>query len=168
MSLLDPRVWLAVTLALMMSYGAGRLQQHHIDAKAFQAERTAAALAATQTQLKAVNEARAEEQRRTEEQSRIADEARKDSDTARADANAAHAVAERLRQRLGELVAAGHAAGNSATAGPSQAAGDPLDVLADVLSRADKRAGELAEYADAAHVAGQACERAYDALSPGG
>ncbi|MYM53605.1 hypothetical protein, partial [Pseudomonas aeruginosa] len=65
MSLLDPRVWLALALALMMSYGAGRLQQHHIDAKAFQAERIAAALAATQTQLTAVNEARAEEQRRT-------------------------------------------------------------------------------------------------------
>ncbi|MCT9015390.1 DUF2514 family protein, partial [Cupriavidus gilardii] len=32
-------------------------------------------------------------------------------------------------------------------------------------SRADRRAGILAEYADAARIAGQACERAYDALS---
>ncbi|MCT9116314.1 DUF2514 domain-containing protein [Cupriavidus gilardii] len=31
--------------------------------------------------------------------------------------------------------------------------------------RYDRRAGILAEYADAARVAGQACERAYEALS---
>ncbi|MGE8453556.1 MAG: DUF2514 family protein [Pseudomonadales bacterium] len=29
---------------------------------------------------------------------------------------------------------------------------------------ADRRAGILAEYADAARIAGQACERSYDAL----
>ncbi|MEF3067065.1 DUF2514 family protein, partial [Pandoraea apista] len=31
--------------------------------------------------------------------------------------------------------------------------------------RADERAGKLARFADAAHIAGLACERSYDALT---
>ncbi|MGX6566818.1 DUF2514 family protein [Cupriavidus necator] len=31
----------------------------------------------------------------------------------------------------------------------------------------DRRAGELAEYGDSARIAGQACERSYDALTSG-
>lgn len=38
-------------------------------------------------------------------------------------------------------------------------------LIADVLGRADQRAGELAEYADRARIAGQQCERDYDALT---
>jgi hypothetical protein len=41
------------------------------------------------------------------------------------------------------------------------------DRVADVLGRADERAGELAEYADRARIAGQQCERDYDALTIG-
>lgn len=36
---------------------------------------------------------------------------------------------------------------------------------ADMLSRAGKRAGLLAEYADAARIVGQACECVYDSLT---
>lgn len=42
-------------------------------------------------------------------------------------------------------------------------AGDPIGVLADVLGRADARAGELADLADRRYIAGRACEREYDA-----
>ncbi|WP_441616160.1 MULTISPECIES: DUF2514 family protein [unclassified Cupriavidus] len=45
------------------------------------------------------------------------------------------------------------------------ALGGPIGTLADVLSRADQRAGILAGYADVAGIAGQACERAYDSLT---
>jgi hypothetical protein len=38
-------------------------------------------------------------------------------------------------------------------------------VLADVLSRIDAAAGELAAYADRSRVAGMACEAAYDSLA---
>jgi hypothetical protein len=79
---------------------------------------------------------------------------------ARADAAAAADAARRLRARLANI-AADHppaAAGASAPAGPDAA------VLADVLSRCDARAGELAEAADAARIAGAACERAYGEL----
>ncbi|SCU75502.1 conserved exported hypothetical protein [Cupriavidus necator] len=116
-------------------------------------------------QVKAVDDARFEEQRRTAAQTEIANAATKDAETARADARAADAVADRLRQRVAELVAAGRAPGNTYPAGAGQAAGDPIGMLADVLSRADQRAGILAEYADRARIAGQACERSYDALT---
>ncbi|WP_260163883.1 DUF2514 domain-containing protein [Cupriavidus alkaliphilus] len=101
----------------------------------------------------------------TAEQRGIADAASKERDRALADARAAGAVAEQLRGRAAQLAAAARAAGNSAAATGSATAGDPLDVLTDVLGRADARAGELAKYADAARVAGQACERSYDSLT---
>jgi phage tail sheath protein FI len=41
---------------------------------------------------------------------------------------------------------------------------DALDLLADLLGRADERAGELAKIADERGIAGQQCERSYDAL----
>lgn len=46
-----------------------------------------------------------------------------------------------------------------------EAAADAIGVLADVLGRADRRAGVLASYADAARAAGLKCERDYDAVT---
>lgn len=135
--------------------GAARVQQQWDAAK----------IKAEQERNQAVEAARAEEQRRTNAQAEIANEATHQADAARDDARAAGIAADSLRARLAKFVAAGRAARNSAAAGSGPTAGDPLDVLADVLGRADKRAGELAAYADATHIAGAACERAYDALS---
>ncbi|RYF54289.1 MAG: DUF2514 family protein [Comamonadaceae bacterium] len=53
---------------------------------------------------------------------------------------------------------------DSATLRASAAAYDPIGVLAEVLIRIDGRAGRLAEIADASRIAGQLCERSYDAL----
>lgn len=120
-------------------------------------------------QVKAVDLARLEEQRRTAAQTEIANVATKDAETARGDARAAGAAAEQLRGRVAQLLAASRAAGNPAAAGGGSPTDDPIGMLADVLGRADQRAGILAEYADAARIAGQACERSYDALTqPGG
>ena len=165
MSILDPRVWLAVVLALFLAYGGGRLVQSRSDAGKYEAERTKAALSAAVDQVKAVDRARTEEQRRTAAQTEIANVATKDAESARGDARTAGVAADRLRVRVAELTGDARASQNPASASPGPAAGDPLDVLADVLGRADKRAGELAEYADRARIAGQACERAYDALT---
>ncbi len=136
---------------------AGQIEQLQGE-QAKQREGQAAALAA------ASEAARTEEQRRTAEQRGIANAAAKERDEALADARTADAVAEQLRVRVAQLAAAARGAGNPPAASGSQAAGDPLDVLTDVLGRADKRAGDLAEYADRARIAGQACERSYDAL----
>lgn len=120
-----------------------------------------------QAQGAAINAARTEEQRRTAAQTEIANVATRESETARADARAASALADQLRARVAELARRPSAgAGDPAAAGGGETAGDPLGVLANVLSRADRRAGVLAEYADAARVAGRACERAYGALKP--
>ncbi|WP_425591458.1 DUF2514 family protein [Brenneria nigrifluens] len=53
----------------------------------------------------------------------------------------------------------------SATASAGAARASTAILLADVLQRADDRAGELAAYADRARVAGLTCERAYDAIT---
>jgi hypothetical protein len=79
-------------------------------------------------------------------------------DRARADAGRA---ADRLRNAATALARTCEGANTADVGAPT---GDPIAVLADVLGRADKRAGELADIADARYIAGRACERAYDAL----
>jgi len=85
---------------------------------------------------------------------------------ARADADDARRAGDRLQQRVAALVASARAAAAHPGTEPTVApADDAIGVLADVLGRADTRAGILAEYADAARVAGTSCERDYDALT---
>ena len=86
-------------------------------------------------------------------------------DLARRDAVAARASADGLRADVARYRAAARAAQHSGTATSGPTTGDALDLLADLFSRADTRAGELAEFADAAHAAGLTCERSFDALS---
>ncbi|MBN3500930.1 DUF2514 family protein [Burkholderia cenocepacia] len=155
MTILDPRVWLAFIVSLAITAGGCYFKGHADGGRT-------AAVDAQKATLAAVDAARAEEQRRTAAQSEIANDANQQRTTALADAFAARAAAGSLQQRVDQLVAA---ARNPATAAGSPAAGDALDLLADVLGRADQRAGELAEYADRARIAGQQCERDYDALT---
>lgn len=86
---------------------------------------------------------------------------------AEADAAAAIAAADGLRQQAQRLAAAASKPACSASpTNAGKAASSPGVVLADVFGRADQRAGELAAAYDRARVAGLACERAYDALLP--
>ncbi|WP_176158780.1 DUF2514 family protein [Burkholderia multivorans] len=155
MTILDPRLWLAFLAALAITAG-GCYFKGHADGV-----RTTTA-AAQKAQLAAVAAARAEEQRRTAAQSEIANDANQQRTAALADAFAARAAAGSLQQRVDQLVAA---ARHPATAAGSPAAGDTLDLLADLFGRADERAGELAKIADERGIAGQQCERDYDALT---
>ncbi len=106
---------------------------------------------AATTQIRAVETARAEEQRRTAAQQEIAEDAANQRDRARAAAAAAASAADGLRKQVAVLVGR---ARHSAVATGSAPAGDPIGVLADVLGSIDDRAGELAEYADRARIAG--------------
>lgn len=117
-------------------------------------------------QVNAVDRARLEEQRRTAAQTEIANEAIQQAEAARADARAADTARRELLARAAALANASRRPGDSGAAGSGAAATDPIHLLADVLGRADARAGELAQFADAAHVAGKTCERSYDALTP--
>ena len=86
-------------------------------------------------------------------------------DTARRDAATAGAERGRLLADVARYRAAARAASYPGTASAGPPAGDALDLFANLFSRADARAGELAEFADAAHAAGLTCERSYDALT---
>ncbi len=83
-----------------------------------------------------------------------------------ADAAGAADAAVRLRQQLAAVTARGRATSrDTAAAGASPTADDPIGLLADVLSQADDRLQHLAQYADSARNAGLACEWAYDSLT---
>lgn len=84
-----------------------------------------------------------------------------DAATARTSADSLRGTADKLAARL----AASQAGGNSCTAATSAADARAVMVLADVLQRADQRAGELAETADQARARGVTCEQAYDGVS---
>lgn len=110
----------------------------------------------------AVTAAREEERRRIKTLEVIADDTRNKLDAAQADAVASRTAAAGLRQQLSDYRQ--RARCSPPAAGGGATAEDPLYLLSDLLSRVDERAGYLAEFADRAHVAGRACEAAYDSL----
>lgn len=89
-------------------------------------------------------------------------ETRRFMERAKEERAAAAAAADRMRAQLDAFVAAHRADPAPVADGPP--AGSALDLLADLFVRVDARAGELADYADRARIAGQQCERDYDAL----
>jgi septal ring factor EnvC (AmiA/AmiB activator) len=110
---------------------------------------------------------RAEEQRRAAAQQEAIDAAEKQAERARADAAVADAAAGRLRDRVASLVAAARrAATNPEAAASSPPATDAAGMLGFVLDRCISRVRLLAELADRRGIAGAACVRAYDALTP--
>ena len=83
---------------------------------------------------------------------------------ARADAVLAQSASDRLHTTITTLrrqLAASEAGKLSATTAASATRANTLILFANVLESADKRAGELAEYADRARIAGQTCEKLY-------
>ncbi|CAN0626412.1 conserved protein of unknown function [Burkholderia multivorans] len=155
MTWFDPRVWLVVVAGLVAGSAGGYLKGHR-DAD------QSAKVADQARQIKDLTAERDTFRRRAAAQQEIATDAAKERDQARADAVAAASAADGLRRRVAVLVdGARHSA--AAAGGPSTS--DALDLLADVLGRADARAGELAAIADERGIAGQQCERSYDALT---
>jgi len=128
------------------------------------ADREKAAKSAAFDQVKAVDDARLEEQRRTAAQTEISNEAIQQAESARADARVADSMARELRARATALANASRGAGNSTAVGGGTPAAAATDLLADLFGRADARAGELAAALDASSGAGRACERSYNAL----
>ncbi|MDT0137290.1 DUF2514 family protein [Acidovorax sp. PRC11] len=82
---------------------------------------------------------------------------------ARADADAALAARDRLRNDLAAFITAHRqAAQNRAAAGSCPADTGALDLLAELQRSADDRAGALAAIADDARARGKGCEREHD------
>lgn len=135
------------------------------EATAARAELSAKRLAIAQQIADATTAARAEEQRRTLKIQEAQDAELIARQAAQADAGRARSAADRLRQRAAEL-AASCTAGHPSTAGSSPATDSPGDLLAYMQQRIDDAAQQLGEYADQARIAGQLCERSYEALTP--
>lgn len=114
-------------------------------------------------------EARQEEQRRAEAREEVRAHAQEQRTIADAGAASADAAGQRLRGDATQLAAAVSCPGtDTAAVARGQAATRAAMVLSDLLARADARAGELASALDRARIAGQQCEREYDALTPSG
>lgn len=109
--------------------------------------------------------ARQEEKRRAQAQEKARAHAQEERTTADAGAAGADAAGQRLRDEAGKLAATVSCPGTDSTAlARGQAATRAAMVLSDLLARADDRAGELAKAYDQARIAGQLCERSYNAL----
>ncbi|MBR8182513.1 DUF2514 family protein [Burkholderia ambifaria] len=154
MTWIDPRVWLLVVVGVVAGSACGYFKGHR-DAD------QSAKVADQARQIDDLTNERNEFRRRLAAQQEIATDAAKKRDQAVADAATADAAADGLRKQVAVLVADVRRA--SAAAG-SPAADDAIDLLADVFGRADEHAGELAKIADEPGIAGQQCERSYEAL----
>lgn len=98
-----------------------------------------------------------------QENDRVAQKARQ---AAEQHAAAAVVAADSLRGRVAALAATcRRAAEDPAPVGAGAAASAPADLFTDVFARLDAAAGELAQYADAARIAGEQCAADYHALT---
>lgn len=88
-----------------------------------------------------------------------------DAERARAAADAAGRAGDGLRRHAAGLARDCQTQPGAAPASASAPASATGDLLADMLGRIDAAAGELAEYADRARIAGLACERVHDSLT---
>jgi hypothetical protein len=155
MTWIDPRIWLLVVAGIIAGSAGGYFKGH----------RDADQSATVADLAKQIDDLRAERDefgRRLAAQQEIATNAAKERDQARRDAAAADGAADGLRKQVAALVADVRRASASAGSSPT---GDGLDLLADLFGRADEAAGELARIADERGIAGEQCERSYDALT---
>lgn len=152
-------VW-AWALALSLAWGGW--QRHQV--KTVTAELMQQQAEAAKARETALSASITETERRLDAQRKIVYEARKQADQAKADAVAAAAVAGKLRARLAAITSGARPVDSSASSGGESAA-DTARVLADLLARADDRAGILARHADEARAAALACQRAYESLT---
>jgi hypothetical protein len=146
-----------IALALVATFAAGWTVNGWRKDAAYETERADLHQAVADAQQKA----REEERRRQEEIENVRTQAQQQIDQARTDAADAGATAGQLRTQLARLRAA---SGHTCAAGGSPATVDAIGVLIDVLEGVESTGREIAEYADRARIAGQACERAYDSL----
>ncbi|WP_314924104.1 DUF2514 family protein [Aeromonas piscicola] len=110
--------------------------------------------------------AREEEQRRQRAIDKVRQDAEQQIARVETDAAAASAVAAGVLEQARRLaIRDSQCANHSRVTQSGNAARQPAVVLADLLGRADARAGELARAYDRARTAGLACERAYLSLT---
>lgn len=168
--------WLAAAAAALALLAiAGRMVGSYNEARRVEGDqRTEARLAERDrrqaaTALNHAHDNARETLRRLQQQKENEDAATRDRHRAAADAARARDAAGQLREHVAALESVATAAvtdcRDTAAAREREAAASAARMLAELQRRADERAGILAEYADRARIAGQQCERDYDALT---
>lgn len=146
-------------------YLSGDANGEERERKAWQAKWNAEAAKLATARVKAEKTAREEETRRQTEINEVKNHAQAKIAQAQADAVAAGLESDKLRKQARRLAArTGQCACDTGATQGSPTTQQSAMVLAELLSRADKRAGELAAAYDRARATGLACERAYDTL----
>lgn len=161
-ALLIPRVltfaraipWWAWVLAVALAWGGW--QRHKAQSVAAEYQRAQASAAAEREA--ALQASISETARRLAAQQRIATDAKAQTAKARASAAAAGDAVQQLRERLAQSASPG-------PDNPAPASRGETAALARVLGICAERYQSLAGIADAAIVAGKACEQSYDALT---
>lgn len=147
-------------------YRSGHVAGEEWERKTWQAKWDEEATRLATARTKAELEAREEELRRQAEIDEVREHAQEQIAQAQSDAAVAGIESGRLLEQARRLAArASQCASSTGTPQGGQAAGQPAMVLADLLSWADERTGELAAAYDRARASGLACERAYLSLT---
>jgi len=154
---------IAIILAASIFAGAFAFG-HHMASESWQVKWNARDAADADATAQHERDQRALEQHYHDQLDKVQGDAQKQIDSAAADAARANDTADGLREQARRTAARCAASTVATSAATGKAASNPGMVLADLFGRADARAGELAQYADRARVAGAACERAYDGV----
>ena len=144
---------LAAVLGIGVTLGAGATGSHYrakiATMKHEHAEREAA-IANTVLETQTAEIAKMQE---------VLNHANKQTQAARADADAANAANRKLRKSLADYRA--RHANTTASTGEGEPDTDPVGVLADLLGRMGEAGGRISRYADEVKIAGAACEAAW-------
>lgn len=155
----------ATMLLLLGSYWGVYNHGRSVERSGWEARWAARDKSDSDARAQAESSARGEEQRRVAAQEEVRAHAQKEQSAADADAAGADAAGQRLRNEASKLAGSVGCPGTDPTAiARGQAATRAALVLSDLLSRADARAGELAQALDQSRIAGKQCEEEYSAL----
>lgn len=156
----------ALVAAVIGAYAAWTHHQREIGRDEIRAEWNAERLEYERVAREESEDNARETARRLKQQKENQDVQDKELARARDDAARNRNAADGLREQ--NAVAARQwrdALADSPTGSQCTAAADAIGVLSELLGRADRRAGILAAYADAARAAGLKCERDYGSLT---
>lgn len=160
----------ALVIAALAGGGVALYQSGHStgeegERKTWQAKWDKQSAELAEARAQNVQMVREEEQRRQRAIDKVRQDAEQQIARVETDAAAASAVAAGVLEQARRLATrASQCASHSSVTQSGDAARQPAVVLADLLGRADARAGELARAYDRARTAGLACERAYHSL----
>lgn len=134
----------------------------HLIAKGDTAGYNRAIAEVTERELAAERRGRDNERKNTELAAKEARDARTERDAAQTALRDSERAGVRLRDSLSKAYAALARPAAPAVAGGSEAAAPSTDLLNEVQRRLTEAEDRIAEFADAAHIAGSTCQRIYE------